>query len=339
VLTINPLAPSLDVLHRAAKALRRGLLVAFPTETVYGLGADALDEDAVARIFLAKGRPAENPLIVHVADVDSAVELAAHWPIAADTLSHLFWPGPLTLVVERSERVPAIVAAGGPTVALRCPAHAVALGLLRAAAMPIAAPSANRSTRLSPTTAGHVLKQLEGRIDLVLDGGPTPGGLESTVLDVSVDPPRLLRPGLIGSEAIEAVLRRPLTVEGEQGPAAAPGRSPGQQPVHYAPVVPLEVRNDAEWRVRALLSQGHRIGWLSLGEAGPPASLGLERLDLSLQAARYSAQLYAALHLMEDYGVVRIIVSRPPATAEWQAVHDRLARAAARATTPGDRTD
>lgn len=335
VLKVDPRAPDEGVLARAAAVLRGGGLVAFPTETVYGLGALALDEQAVARIFAAKGRPADNPVIVHVADVGAARGLAAVWPAAADTLAQAFWPGPLTLVVERSPLVPAIVTAGGATVALRCPAHPVALALLRAVGAPIAAPSANRSTQLSPTTAAHVLKQLAGRVPLVLDGGPADGGLESTVVDVSVEPPRLLRPGLIGVPALELALGRPLAESAERPAIQAPARSPGQMAIHYAPVVPLELANGAARRVAELLEQGRRVGWLSLGETGPAGRDSLNRIDLPRDAAAYAAELYAALHRLEDAGVERIVVSRPPSSAEWQAVHDRLNRAAARVA-PGD---
>ena len=186
--------------------LRGGGLAAFPTETVYGLGANALDAAAVARIFAAKGRPANNPLIVHLADAAQVREIAADWPESASRLAERFWPGPLTLVLPRRDIVPDIVTARGPTVAVRVPAHPVAQALLRAAALPLAAPSANRSTELSPTRAEHVLRGLEGRIDLLLDGGPTAGGIESTVLDVTIMPPRLLRPGLIGVAQLEAVI-------------------------------------------------------------------------------------------------------------------------------------
>jgi L-threonylcarbamoyladenylate synthase len=330
VLKVDPRAPDEKTLARASAVLRGGGLVAFPTETVYGLGALALDGQAVARIFAAKGRPANNPVIVHVASIGAARGLAGVWPAAAETLAQAFWPGPLTLVVERSPQVPAVVTAGGTTVALRCPAHPVALGLLFAVGAPIAAPSANRSTRLSPTTAAHVLKQLEGRVPLVLDGGPAGGGLESTVVDVSVEPPRLLRPGLIGLRELELALGRPLV-----GPEERPGdrgiaRSPGQVEIHYAPVVPLELADDAAQHVAKLLALGQHVGWLSLGESGPAAFGTLERIDLPRDAAAYAAELYAALHRLEDAGVERIVVSRPPTAAEWLAVHDRLNRAAAR---------
>jgi L-threonylcarbamoyladenylate synthase len=181
-------------ISEAAALIRAGRLVAFPTETVYGLGANALDPHAAARIFEAKGRPPSNPLIVHVASVEAAPELAANWPEIADRLAERFWPGPLTLVVEKADRVPGIVTANGPTIGLRVPDHPVALALLEAATVPIAAPSANRSEEVSPTTAQHVVDSLGARVDLILDGGPTNVGIESTVLDVTQTPPRLLRP-------------------------------------------------------------------------------------------------------------------------------------------------
>ncbi len=190
VLAVDAHVPQSDRIARAAAVLRGGGLVAFPTETVYGLGALALDAAAVGRIFAAKGRPANNPVIVHIADLKQIEQVAAEWPDAAERLARRFWPGPLTLVVPRNADVPDATTAGGPTVAVRVPAHPVALALLRAVGAPVAAPSANRSAELSPTLAEHVLRGLDGRIDLVLDGGPTAGGIESTVLDMTTSPPR-----------------------------------------------------------------------------------------------------------------------------------------------------
>ena len=186
----------------AAETILAGGLVVFPTETVYGLGANALDPVAVARIFAAKGRPGTNPLIVHVPDAGHVPPLVESWPPLAETLATTFWPGPLTIVVRKSALVPDIVSGGGPTVALRCPNHPVALALLQAAGVPIAAPSANRSGELSPTTAEHVRKSLSGMYDVLLDGGPCPGGLESTVVEITPTGVRLLRPGLIGIHAV-----------------------------------------------------------------------------------------------------------------------------------------
>ncbi len=206
VLSVDAHAPQADRIARAAAVLRGGGLVAFPTETVYGLGALALDAAAVGRIFAAKGRPANNPVIVHIAETEQVSRIAAEWPEVAERLARRFWPGPLTLIVPRNANVPDVTTAGGPTVAVRVPAHPVALALLRAVGAPVAAPSANRSSELSPTLAEHVLRGLDGRIDLVLDGGPTTGGIESTVLDVSTSPPRLLRPGLIGPAELEAMV-------------------------------------------------------------------------------------------------------------------------------------
>ncbi|MCS6777324.1 MAG: L-threonylcarbamoyladenylate synthase, partial [Chloroherpetonaceae bacterium] len=211
VLPVNPVHPEPGAIAQGADCLRAGGLVAFPTETVYGLGASALDAAAVARIYAAKGRPAHNPVIVHVADVVQARSLVTEWPEQADLLAARFWPGPLTLVLPRNAQVPDIVAAGGPTVAIRWPAHPVAQALIRAAGVPVAAPSANRSMHISPTRAEHVLRGLTGKIDLVLDGGPTPGGIESTVLDVTAMPPRLLRPGLVTAGQIAQVVGTVLT--------------------------------------------------------------------------------------------------------------------------------
>lgn len=197
VYTIHSAGEAHEAIERAAEALRSGKLVAFPTETVYGLGASALDSAAVAKIFAAKGRPGNNPLIVHVESAEAARALAADWPAAAERLAEKFWPGPLTLVLPKRDCVPAITTAGAPTVALRSPAHPIARALLKAARLPVAAPSANRSQEVSPTLASHVLRSLGERVDVVLDGGPTTGGIESTVLDLCSQPPRLLRPGPI----------------------------------------------------------------------------------------------------------------------------------------------
>ncbi len=330
VIAVDPAAPDAAVLARAAAVLRGGGLVAFPTETVYGLGVNALDAAAVGRLFAAKGRPAQNPLIVHVAEVAQAREFAADWPEAAARLAAQFWPGPLTLVVRKQPVVPDAVTAGGPTVALRLPAHPVALALLRTAALPVAAPSANRSSTISPTRAEHVLRSLDGRIDLVLDGGPTPGGLESTVVDVTVTPPRLLRPGLVTPAELEAVLGR-VARSGNAG-AGEVLRSPGMLSRHYAPSVPLEcvAEDAAAGRVTELLRQGMRVGWLTF--AAPPDVVDAERLRvlaLPREPAAYAAQLYAALHGFEADGVERIVVTLPPADEEWLAVRDRLRRAAA----------
>ncbi len=328
VLAVNPDAPEPEVIARAAEVLRRGGLVAFPTETVYGLGAAALDPAAVARIFEAKGRPATNPLIVHVARAEEARELTTGWPRAAERLAARFWPGPLTLVLPRGPRIPDLVTAGGPTVALRVPAHPVALALLRAAGLPVAAPSANRSASLSPTQAGHVLRGLGGHIELILDGGPTAGGLESTVLDVTADPPRLLRPGLVTPAEIEAEIG-PILRPGQREQAAGqPLRSPGMLGRHYAPSAPLEcVAEDGGTRVEELLRAELRVGWVRIGAGEEKERPGLVVIALPGEPSAYAAGLYAALHALDEARVDRIVVTLPPQTEEWLAVQDRLRRA------------
>jgi L-threonylcarbamoyladenylate synthase len=304
---------------RAGEVLRAGGLVAFPTETVYGLGANALKATAVRRIFRAKGRPPTNPVIVHVAEVGAARDLAAGWPEAADRLAERFWPGPLTLVVPRRPHVPDNVTAGGPTVAIRVPAHPVALALLRECGLPVAAPSANRSNRLSPTLAEHVRSDLDGRIDLILDGGPTPGGIESTVVDVTCSPPRLLRPGLIAIAELEGLLGE-VAVGSAQPGAALP--SPGMLTRHYSPYTPLELTHDAEGRARELAAKGQRVAIVSHLLDGA----GVARMPA--EPAEYARALYATLREVDLRGLDRILLTPPPDGEEWRAIHDRLRRAA-----------
>jgi L-threonylcarbamoyladenylate synthase len=340
VLRVDAAEPSSEAIRRAAETVSTGGLVAFPTETVYGLGANALDAEAVAGIFAAKGRPANNPLIVHVATIDAVRQLAAQWPITAVRLAERFWPGPLSLVLPKVAAVPDIVTAGAATVGLRIPRHPVALALLEAAGVPIAAPSANRSEAISPTTAEHVLKGLDGRIDLVLDGGATPGGLESTVLDLSCSPPRLLRPGLVSRAEIETVIGPIASVDDPGEPDAAecvqpddvPLASPGMMRRHYAPRAVLECVDDGRGRVKELTRQGIKTGWLALARPNANAAMDLNLtcvIGMPSNAADYASRLYAALHACDDAGVERIVVDRPPHDAAWLAVHDRLRRAAA----------
>ena len=307
-----------EMIGRAAAVIRAGGLVAFPTETVYGLGANALDSAAVARIFEAKGRPATNPVIVHVSDVSEVLNVAAVWPETAAKLATRFWPGPLTLVVPKADLVPPIVTAGGPTVAVRCPNHAVARDLIRTAGVPIAAPSANRSTELSPTRAEHVLKSLNGRIDLLLDGGPCTGGIESTVVDASGEIPRVLRPGLLSAAMIAEVCGRVESGAKDEGVS----RSPGQMAKHYSPRTPLVVAADADAEHRRLKDVGLRV--VSVG-----FDLVYEYRFISDAPTQYAADLYAILHELDDGRFDRIVIELPPDTPEWAAVRDRLTRAAA----------
>jgi L-threonylcarbamoyladenylate synthase len=319
-----------NAIRRAAEVLRGGGLVAFPTETVYGVGANALEAAAVAKIFAAKGRPPNNPLIVHVARIEQSRELTLDWPDAAARLAAVFWPGPLTLVLAKRPAVPDIVAAGAATVALRIPAHPVAQAVLEAVGVPIAAPSANRSNEISPTTAEHVLKSLGGRIDVVLDGGPTTGGLESTVIDLTANLPRILRPGLVSPAEIERVIGSVERPFGGTVRSHGPLSSPGQLPRHYAPTAPMEccAAGSAE-RVASLAQGGQRVGWLRI--AGDDQSLPdfgnrVTTIEMPRKPAAYAAQLYAALHSLDDAQVDWIIVDLPPDEEAWLAIRDRLRR-------------
>ncbi len=329
-----PLPPeSVAAVERAAAVLADGGLVAIPTETVYGLAAVATDADAVARIFTAKGRPPSNPLIVHVADPAAARPLVTSWPAAASRAAARHWPGPLTIVLPASPLVPESVRAGGPTVALRCPLHPVAARLLRILGRPLAAPSANRSGAISPTTAAHVAASLGDAVDLILDGGSCDRGIESTVVDLSADPPRILRPGPIPRSLLETSLG--CRVAGPGGEATA-GRSPGLLPKHYAPDADLEVVTASRERVCERLAEGKRVGWLTCG--GPttaaPSHAGdadqLHQIDLPGHPDGYARSLYAALHRLDAAGVDCIIAACPPHDEAWQAVHDRLTRASHR---------
>ena len=320
-ITIDPQSPDPDTIARAAAILRRGGLVAFPTETVYGLGANALDADAVGRIFTAKGRPSNNPLIVHVADAAEVSQLTSSRPDTFAQLTAAFWPGPLTLVLPKSEVVPDVVTAGGATVAVRMPAHPVALALLRATQLPLAAPSANLSSELSPTSADHVLRGLAGRIDLILDAGPTTAGIESTVLDLTAQPPRVLRPGPITTAQLEAVIG-PVTQVALSNPPETPLPSPGLLPRHYAPRTPLELGTIE--RVRDLARQGTRVGWVTHSRTEEANATVRE---MPSDAAEYAEKLYAVLHELDTLGLDRIVVEPPPEGDEWLAIRDRLCRA------------
>jgi L-threonylcarbamoyladenylate synthase len=325
VLTVDPEAPDPAVLDEAAGVLNRGGLVAFATETVYGLGAVATDATAVARIFAAKGRPSVNPLIVHVADIVQAGECVAEWSDDADALASRFWPGPLTLVLRRSDRIPDIVTAGKPTVGVRCPAGPVARGIIARCGHPIAAPSANRSNRLSPTRAEHVLADLEGLVDLIIDSGPTAVGLESTVLNLTSDPPRLLRPGPIAASDVEAALTgRPVAMP-RAGTSPDQPTSPGQMPVHYAPRTPaFRVLSADELAGRGDLSEAAVLTF-GIESTLPATSLGRNvRLDSPERASRL---LYDVLHGFDALRPRAIYVVMPPDVPEWLAIRDRLLRA------------
>jgi L-threonylcarbamoyladenylate synthase len=302
--------------------------VAFPTETVYGLGADALNEAAVQAIFSAKGRPGYNPLIVHLADVAGVRKLVADWPTAAERLAMAFWPGPVTLVLPKNPIVPDVVTADLPSVAVRVPSHPVAQALLRVANLPVAAPSANRASQLSPTTAQHVGKSLGANVDLILDGGPTPLGIESTVVDLSGWPPVLLRPGLISSEDLEAVLKESLLAPASLDEAAA-RPSPGMLDRHYSPRAQLKIYASGQLGhacklVKDAQARSQVVGALLLS----PLGVSLQHpIAMPAEPRAYARLLYAALHSLDDLGCDLILVELGPASPGWAGIHDRLQRA------------
>jgi L-threonylcarbamoyladenylate synthase len=346
VIAVDPRHPDPRAIDAAAARLRAGGLVAFPTETVYGLGAAALDPAAVAAVFAAKGRPTTDPVIVHLATLDDLPRVAAHVPPVAEALARAFWPGPLTLVVLKRPEVPDTVTAGLPTVAVRVPSHPVAHALLIAVAAPVAAPSANRFSRPSPTTAAHVLADLDGAIDLVLDGGVTDVGIESTIVDCTVVPAVVRRAGGVTLEALRAVMPD-IAVVTLDGAADHPQVAPGQLLRHYAPVAPVTVfagpvesvvrRLAAESRTQA--AAGRRVGVLAPDEdllalapvLAAAASHGrivmasLGRRDDPAQAAQ---RLFAALRRLDADGVDVIVASGPERQGLGAAVWDRLRRAA-----------
>jgi L-threonylcarbamoyladenylate synthase len=339
LLSVSSDIESDPAITQAARLLTQGRLVAFPTETVYGLGANALDAEAVASIFVAKERPLSDPLIVHIGDSKQVLTVAEAVPPLAVQLMSSFWPGPLTLVLRRAAAVPGIVAADGPTVGVRMPNHPVALALLRAAGIPVAAPSANRFMHTSPTTALHVLADLNGRIDCILDGGPSQVGIESTVLDMTSSPVRIVRPGAVTREALQDLISDVTGPEAyEMTPRSAPALAPGQMERHYAPRTPLLVF-DAEGsnaltaihgEVERAQARGERVGvLLAGGEEAAVAGLAAEvawlgpvnRLDL------ISAHLYAALRDMDQKGLDLIITHTFGMSGLGSALWDRLRRA------------
>ena len=314
-MTVDP-----DLLARAVSLVREGKLVAFPTETVYGLGANALDPVAVLRIYRAKGRPRGSPLIVHVDSIEMARGLVREWPEAAETLARRYWPGPLSLVLPKQPHVPDLVTAGLSTVGLRAPAHPLALELIRRAGVPIAAPSANLFGRLSPTTAEHVRNALGREVDLILDGGPTAVGIESTVVSLAGAHPVLLRPGMISQHQIEALIG-PVEVQGRIEDAHP---SPGMHARHYRPMTPLLLVEGG-----SVPTEG-RGAYLRLKQAAGAAKC----VEMPPNAAAYAAVLYQSLHQLDSEGWDWIAVEAPPQSPEWAAIRDRLRRAASSTPVP-----
>ncbi|WP_407278240.1 L-threonylcarbamoyladenylate synthase [Aromatoleum evansii] len=322
-------------IRRAAELLRAGELVGMPTETVYGLAADALNVDAVARIFSAKGRPADHPLIVHLPDAAHLVRWARAIPKEAIALANAFWPGPMTLILKREEGVPDAVTGGQDTVGLRVPDHPVALALLRAFDSGIAAPSANRFGRISPTTAAHVREELGDKVALVLDGGPCQVGIESTILDLSRGTPVILRPGAISADDIARVIgRRPATrtAHAEEGAAAAEPDQPrvsGSLAAHYAPRTPLQLIPVSRLIEEAatLAGEGSRVAVLAR-TCPDPRDARLTWRNAPAEPAGFAHDLYANLRELDACGADFIVVEALPETPDWQAIADRLGRAA-----------
>jgi L-threonylcarbamoyladenylate synthase len=326
---------------RAGELLRGGEVIALPTETVYGLAANALDAGAVANIYEIKGRPSRNPIIVHVADMAMARRCVGEWPEEADKLAASFWPGPLTLVLPKSKEIPGIVTAGGETVGVRWPSHPFIQAVIRECGFPLAAPSANPSNRVSPTNAAHVRESLGGKLKLIVDGGPSQVGIESTVIDLTVHPPQVLRPGMIHAESLQAALPGlelpPVPLETrnsklETQESAQPLRSPGQLRQHYSPkarLVVLRWKDDAD-----LLSQLSSLGsHLStthvIAHSHIPSVTGLGCVSvIPHDAEAYARAIYAELHRCDAEGASCIVAEVLPTGREWQAITDRLERAA-----------
>jgi L-threonylcarbamoyladenylate synthase len=324
--------------ERAAALLRAGELVAFPTETVYGLGADATNPQALAKVFAAKGRPADHPLIVHLPADDHLERWARDIPDVAWELAEQFWPGPLTLILRRRPEVPDLVTGGQDTVGLRVPGHPLALDLLRAFGGGIAAPSANRFGRISPTTALHVREELGDRVPLILDGGPCRVGIESTIVDLSRDRPAILRPGMVGADALALVLGQAVRAaesdraagpgsEVGAGDAAAAPRVPGALAGHYAPATPLEIIPGELLAARLDLCRraGIAVGVLA---RSAPLAVAASWLTSAADPASYAHELYARLRELDHAKLGLILVEEVPAGAAWSAVRDRLTRAA-----------
>lgn len=315
------MASDLEI-EKAADILRKGGLVAFPTETVYGLGADASNQAAVRKIFAAKGRPPDHPVIVHLARTSDLKHWAAQVPNSAWVLAERFWPGPLTMVFKRAARVSDLVTGGQDTVGLRVPSHPVAQQLLKAFGTGIAAPSANRFGRLSPTTAQHVRQELGDAVDLVLDGGPCEVGIESTIVDLTRETPAILRPGRISSQQIADALLAPL---GES--AGGPPRVPGSLESHYSPSLPLKIVQSEDTENYLIAHSDTPIAVLS--RRGRPVNSKAALWQVAPEMPNdYARLLYATLRSFDESGCRMIVVEALPALPEWIAVQDRLGRAA-----------
>ena len=320
---------------KSAELLRQGEVVALPTETVYGLAANAFDERAVERIYEIKGRPPNNPIIVHIASLEMAKRCVSDWPLLADKLAKSFWPGPLTLVLPRSKEIPDVVTAAGPTVGIRWPSHPFIQAVIAECGFPLAAPSANPANQLSPTNATHVQKFFGDKLKLIVDGGQSQIGIESTVLDLSVSPPQLLRPGMIHEPALLSVTGELATsTNGHSGIL----KSPGQLPKHYSPKAKLLIlswKDDHDLQTQLARHASrithhassiiHVISHARIPSASPYARVSVIPHD----PEAFARAIYAELHQCDDAGAQFIVVEAPPKTPEWGAIADRLNRAAA----------
>ena len=318
---------TLDAIHAAAELLRAGDTVAFPTETVYGLGADAANPLALRRVFEAKGRPVDHPLIIHIADASQMTEWARDIPEQAWQLADAFWPGPLTLILQRDQRVLNEVTGGQETVGLRVPDHPVAAALLREFGGGIAAPSANRFGRVSPTRAQHVRDELGAHVGMILDGGACRIGLESTIVSLVKGNVVLLRPGGIQVAAIEDVLLQSIMLT---QPAGQTVRVPGALAAHYAPATPLELHSAETLCMRGfwLAAEARKVAVLGLGEADKCGSGDCAYVPMPRQPDEYARVLYSTLRRLDSAGFDHLLLEIPPDTMPWLAVRDRLRRAA-----------
>jgi len=313
----------------AVELLRAGEVVALPTETVYGLAANAFSASAVAKIYESKGRPAYNPIIVHVAGMELAQHCAAVWPEVATQLAKAFWPGPLTMVLPRSAEIPDIVTAGGNTVGVRWPSHPLIQAVIRECGFPLAAPSANLSNSLSPTNAAHVARQLSGKIPLIVDGGQSQVGIESTVIDLTCEPPAVLRPGMIHDESLIAVTGDLVSAQTKKLGEAL--KSPGQLKKHYAPKARLRMLNwQSDAGLRSQIAEENTSRTHIITHTHIPAGEGFAAVSvIPHDADAFARAIYAELHRCDEAGAELIVVEALPETPEWRALADRLKRASA----------
>ncbi len=339
IIRVNPEAPDIAALAQAAAILRRGGLVAFPTETVYGLGAVIYNRTSVQKIFTVKGRPGDNPLIVHIYREEQLSELVREAPAAALVLARRFWPGPLTMILPKKESIPAEVSAGLPTVAIRWPSHPIAQELLRQTELPVAAPSANLSGQPSPTRGSHVITDLDGKVEMIIDAGPTGVGVESTVLDLTGARPRILRPGGVTREMLEAVLGEGTVDAPEQVKGSRP-LAPGMKYRHYAPQASLHLLTGETTSIQSFLQEkvdqarkgGKKIGILAYDEDRSavlsPAEVTFLSLGRRMNPKEGAERLFHLLRLCDQAGVDEIYAVAPPRAGVGEAVYNRLFKAA-----------